>query len=109
MAYDEGLAQLMRDELEELPGLTEKKMFGGLCFLLDGNMVCGVHKGGAMFRVGKGNDAAAKALPGVGEMTFTGKPMAGLVQADPEATGDDATRASLMAMSVATARAQPPK
>jgi hypothetical protein len=109
MAYDEGLAQLIREALEELPGITEKKMFGGLCFLLYGNMVCGVHKGGAMFRVGKANDAAARAHPGVGDMTFTGKPMAGMVNAAPEATDDDAVRAALMTMSVATARALPPK
>lgn len=109
MAYDEGLAQLLREELEGLPGYGEKKMFGGLCFLLHGNMVCGVHKGGAMFRVGKANDATARALPGVGDMTFTGKPMASMVHADPEATDDDAIRAALLAMSVATARALPPK
>ncbi|MBI1218894.1 MAG: hypothetical protein GC186_10130 [Rhodobacteraceae bacterium] len=109
MAYDEGLAQLIREDLEGLPGITEKKMFGGLCFLMHGNMVCGVLKGGAIFRIGKANDAAARALPGVGDMTFTGKPMASMVQADAEATDDDATRAALMAMSVATARALPPK
>ena len=42
MAYDENAAQRLRAELGTLPGLTEKKMFGGIVFLLGGNMVCGV-------------------------------------------------------------------
>ena len=50
MAYDPGLAQILRDALADLP-ITEKMMFGGLAFLLHGHMVCGVHKGGAMVRV----------------------------------------------------------
>ncbi|HEX9859375.1 MAG TPA: TfoX/Sxy family protein, partial [Paracoccaceae bacterium] len=66
MAWDEGLAQLLRDDLAADPAggaVTEKKMFGGLAFLLHGHMVCGIHKGGAMFRVGKPNEAAALAVP----------------------------------------------
>ena len=65
MAYDEGLAQRVREALAHRPDLTERKMFGGLCFMLNGNMLCGVHKGGGMFRVGKDNEAAALELPGV--------------------------------------------
>jgi len=42
MAYDEGLAQRVRELLEERPGFVEKKMFGGICFLLHGNMTCGI-------------------------------------------------------------------
>jgi hypothetical protein len=49
MAFDPGLAQSLRDALADHP-ITEKKMFGGLAFLLHGHMVCGVHKGGAMVR-----------------------------------------------------------
>ena len=59
MAYDEGLAELLRGDVAELGAIAEKKMFGGLCFMLNGNMLCGVHKGGAMFRVGKDNAAEA--------------------------------------------------
>ena len=47
MAYDEGLAEQMRADLGDLPGLSEKKMFGGIAFLQHGNMICGVHSGGA--------------------------------------------------------------
>jgi hypothetical protein len=108
MAYDEGLAQLMRDELAEEP-FAEKKMFGGLCFLLHGNMVCGVHKGGAMFRVGKPNDAAARAIEGVGPMLFTGKAMQGFVECDDAVMVDDARRDTLIALSLGYAKSLPPK
>ena len=53
MVYDEGLAQIMRDDLCDVNGISEKKMFGGLVFIYAGHMVCGVHKDGAMFRVEK--------------------------------------------------------
>ncbi len=108
MAYDEYLAQTLRQDLTG-EGIVEKKMFGGIAFMFDGNMVCGIHKGGAMFRVGKENHARAVALPGVGEMLFTGRAMTGMVDASPDAMADDAIRADLMAMSLAAARAMPPK
>jgi len=41
MAYDEGHAEILRDHLASLPGVIEKRMFGGLCFMLNGNMLCG--------------------------------------------------------------------
>jgi hypothetical protein len=59
MAYDETAAQRLRAELGTLPGLTEKKMFGGICFLLGGNMVCGVLGDELIMRVG-----AAQHAPG---------------------------------------------
>lgn len=108
MAYDEGLAQLMRDALAD-EAFTEKRMFGGLCFLLHGNMVCGVHKGGAMFRVGKPNDAAAHAITGVGPMMFTGKPMQGFVECEDEVVADDTRRAALIDLSLAFSKSLWPK
>jgi L-alanine-DL-glutamate epimerase-like enolase superfamily enzyme len=53
MACDEGLVQIMRNDLCDVIGISEKKMFGGLACMHAGHMVCGVHKDGAMFRVGK--------------------------------------------------------
>ena len=100
MAYDEGLASLMRDDMTDTGGITEKKMFGGLCFLNHGNMVCGVHKGGAMFRVGKDNEAAALAVEGAGEMTFTGRKMGGMVDVSDEALANDAARGQLIALAL---------
>lgn len=109
MAYDEGLAAMMRDDLAHLEGLTEKKMFGGLCFLLNGNMVCGVHTGGAMFRVGKPREEAARAIPGAGPMLFTGRPMGGMIDVAEEALADDDRRGQWIAMSIENAAALPPK
>jgi hypothetical protein len=108
MAWDEGLAQLMRDDLAG-ERVVEKKMFGGLAFLLNGHMVCGIHKGGAMFRVGKPNEAAALAVPGAEPMMFTGRPMAGMIDLADEATADDARRARVMALALGFAKGLPPK
>lgn len=108
MAWDAGLAQLMRDHLAGEP-VTEQKMFGGLAFLRHGHMVCGIHKEGAMFRVGKPNEAEARAIPGVTAMTFTGRPMAGMVDCSDDACADDARRGRLMALALGFARGLPPK
>ena len=108
MAYDPGLAQTLRDALADLP-VTEQKMFGGLCFLLNGHMVCGVHKGGAMVRVGKEAYAEALTLAGVTPMMFTGKPMVAMVDVTDAAVEDDGVRGALLAMALATVRALPPK
>lgn len=109
MAYDEGLAQMMRDDLAHLSGVTEKKMFGGLCFLLHGNMVCGVHKGGAMFRVGKDREAAAMAISGARPMDFTGRVMGGFIDVTDDTMSDDSRRGQWTAMAVENAAALPPK
>lgn len=108
MALDPGLLELMREALADAPGITEKRMFGGVCFLLDGNMVCGVSGEGLMFRVGKGAYAEALALSHVRELGFTGRPMGGMVEVAPE-DAEEAPRAHLVALSLAHARGLPPK
>ena len=100
MAYDDGLAQILRDHLTALPGISERKMFGGLCFMLNGNMLCGVHAKGGMARVGKTNHAAACALPGIAPLSFTGRPMGGMVDVDDEVYEDDARRAEILALAL---------
>jgi TfoX/Sxy family transcriptional regulator of competence genes len=109
MAYDEGLAQLIRDDLTEVAGITEKKMFGGLCFLLHGHMVAGVHKGGGMFRVGKAAEPQARAIDGAGPMDFTGRPMGGMVNATDDLMVDDARRTVLLGLALTHAKSLPPK
>jgi hypothetical protein len=109
MAYDEGLAELMRGDLAGLPGVTEKKMFGGLCFLQNDHMVCGVHKGGGMFRVGKPNMEAALAVEGAAVMGFTGRPMVGMIDASDDLVGDDARRGAMMRMALSFVAGLPPK
>jgi TfoX/Sxy family transcriptional regulator of competence genes len=83
MAYSETAAQRLRAELGTLPGLTEKKMFGGICFLLGGNMVCGVLGDDLIMRVGAAQHAASLAQPGARVFDFSGKPMAGWVMVAP--------------------------
>ena len=109
MAYDEGLAELIRSDLEDEPGVTEKKMFGGLCFLKDGNMVCGVHRGGGMARVGKAREAEALGMPGIAPLSFTGRKMGGMVDVSEEVLADDTRRAGIVALALEYARSLPPK
>jgi TfoX/Sxy family transcriptional regulator of competence genes len=110
MAYDEGLAQLFRDDLAGEP-VREQKMFGGLCFLLNGNMVAGVYSGGGMFRIDKADRDAALRVAGAEpiRMGKAGREMAGMVGLAPEAMGDDARRGALLAMSLGLVRRLPPK
>ena len=83
MAYDEDAAQRLRAELGTLPGLTEKRMFGGIAFLIGGNMACGVIGDDLIVRVGAAQHAAALAQPGARVFDFSGKPMAGWVMVAP--------------------------
>jgi len=109
MAYDEGLAELMRADLVDIDGISEKKMFGGLCFLLHGNMVCGVHKGGGMARVGKDREAEALTIQGTAPLSFTGRPMGGMVDIDEDLLADDTRRDRVIALALTNARSLPPK
>ena len=108
MAYDAAIADAMQADLGLLPGLSEKKMFGGICFLLDGNMVCAVHGGGAMYRVGKDRVAEALAL-GAQPMMMGTRVMGGWADLDPGAFQDGALRAALTGMALAHAATLPPK
>ena len=115
MAFDEGLAQIFEDDLGGRDGISSKKMFGGLCFLNNGHMLCGVHKSKdktedmAMFRVGPSNYQAALDRAGVSELSFTGRPMKGLVETDVRVFEDDSLRAALLDMALEFTSSLPPK
>ena len=79
MPHDPALADRMRAALAARSGISEKKMFGGYCWMLNGNMLCGVEVGRFMFRVGKELEAEALARPGASPMDITGRPMRGFV------------------------------
>ena len=85
MPHDPHLADLMRSALRERRGIVEKKMFGGFCWMLDGNMLAGVEVGRYMFRVGKALEAEALARPGARPMDITVRPMRGFVWVDADA------------------------
>ncbi len=79
MAYDDALAQRIRDQMTDAPGLSEKKMFGGLAFLTAGNMTVGVHGNDLIARIDPETMEAALAEPGVRPFDMTGRPMRGWV------------------------------
>ncbi|WP_282699965.1 TfoX/Sxy family protein [Streptomyces sp. CC219B] len=79
MAYDEGLVQRVRERLGARPGITEKRMFGGLAFLVHGNMAVGVTGDDLMVRVGPEAADAALARPGTRVFDMTGRPMRGWI------------------------------
>ena len=109
MAYDERVARRVRAELGGLPGLVEKKMFGGVGFIVLGNMAVGVLGSDLIVRVGATEYAEALAQPHVRVFDMTGRPMQGWVLVAPEgyAAGDDLRR--WIDQGVAVALALPPK
>src|SRR5262245_39287362 len=90
MAYDEELAQRVREELASRSDVQERKMFGGLAFMLSGNMACGVVGDRLMLRLGTDGAAAALREPQVAPMDFTGTPSATMVYLEPAGSADDA-------------------
>lgn len=109
MAIDEGLTTLLREDLADTPNITEKKMFGGICFMMNGNMLCGVHKEGGMFRVGKELEATALQIDGATPMNFTKRPMPGFIDVDDDLMGDDERRVALLKLAMTYVGAMPPK
>ena len=85
MAYNEELADRLREVFIEKEGFVEKKMFGGLCFLVHGNMCCGLTGDDLlMVRVGPDQYEDSLGQPHARPMDFTGRPMRGMVFVDGE-------------------------
>jgi TfoX/Sxy family transcriptional regulator of competence genes len=89
MAFDEGLAQRVREALQGVASITERRMFGGLAFLVDGKMFVCISGAKLMARVGSERYHDALSLPHVRQMDFTGKPMKGYVYVEPAGLEDD--------------------
>jgi TfoX/Sxy family transcriptional regulator of competence genes len=89
MVYDEPLAQRVRQALSGRDGITEQKMFGGLCFMTGGNMIAGVNKDDVMVRVGPDKHEEALARRGARPMDFSGRPMQGFLFVDGSALTND--------------------
>jgi len=83
VAYDEDLADRVRAALPDGEEVTERRMFGGLAFMLGGHMFCGVVKDTLMVRLGPEGADRALDRPHVRPMDFTGRPMKGMVFVDP--------------------------
>lgn len=84
MPYDEQLAQRIRNALAGRRGVAERKMFGGLCFLLGGHMCCGIVGRRLVVRVGPDLHERALRRPNAAPMDFTGKPLRGFVYVAPD-------------------------
>ena len=83
MAYDEKAAERLRKVFSRRKGVTEKKMFGGIAFMLHGNMCCGVNEDLLMLRVGPDNYDGALKEKHTRPMDFTGRPMKGYIYVVP--------------------------
>ena len=109
MAYDEGLAQRIRETLQDRDDAVEKKMFGGLCFMVRGHMSCGVMKDEIMVRVGKDAYEDALSQPHAREMDFTGRALKGMVYVAAEGFDSDVDLAAWVGRGTANAESLPPK
>ncbi len=109
VAYDEQLAERVRDALSGREAISERKMFGGIAFMLAGNMAVGVTNDDLMVRLGAEDVEAALAEPHVRPMDFTGKPLKGFVFVSPEATATDEGLAGWVDAGADFAASLPPK
>jgi TfoX/Sxy family transcriptional regulator of competence genes len=89
MAYDESVAVRVREVLAGRKGVSEKKMFGGLAFLIRGHMCCGVLADTLVLRLGEDGAALALREPGTRPMDFTEKPMKSMVYVNPAGFASD--------------------
>lgn len=89
MVFSESLANRIRHVLSRRKGVEEKKMFGGLCFLLNGNMLVGVWKVFLIARLGPEQGEEALLEPYVRKMDITGKPMKSWIMVEPEGIDED--------------------
>jgi TfoX/Sxy family transcriptional regulator of competence genes len=106
MAYDEALAGRIREQLAGVEGVSEKKMFGGLAFLVHGNMALAASgQGGLLLRVNEDFEDEPHAQPFV----MRGRPMEGWLRVSDDGCVDDAELARWVARGVAAGRALPPK
>jgi len=107
MVFGEGLADRTRAALGDVRGVTEIRMFGGLCFTAHGNMAVGVTGGELMVRLAPEDGEAALAQPGVRPMDFTGKPMKGFIYVGADGVKTDRMIKSWVSQGVAFA--SPPR
>ncbi|HHQ6575010.1 TPA: hypothetical protein ACSTLY_001369 [Serratia fonticola] len=96
MARDHGLEEILREDLEALSGLTEKAMFGGWAWLLDGKLIFAARDDGMLVRLGKGRDSLAFKQPDIFPMISRGRKIQGWVRAGSSTFGDDVLRRKLV-------------
>jgi TfoX/Sxy family transcriptional regulator of competence genes len=108
MAFDQGLAQRIREHLAPTGGVSEKQMFGGIAFLVDGNMCVGVIGEELIARVGLEATETALGRPGSRLFDFSGRPMKGWITVAPDALEDDDALAGWIDDALGFVRTLPP-
>ena len=108
MAYDEALAERVRAQLDHEPGLTERKMFGGIAWMLEGNMAVGLTKNGLLVRLGDQVEAALQ-VPHATQPMMGERPMRGMVLVAPEGVETEEQLGAWVARGSEVARSLPPK
>ncbi|QDV50395.1 TfoX/Sxy family protein [Gimesia fumaroli] len=109
MAYDEHLAERVHQLLKRRRGFSKRKMFGGICFMLHGNMCCGVTQNELMLRLGEKNVLKALEEPFTREMDFTGKPLKSMIYVDQPGFEDEADLKEWVNRAVKFVQSLPPK
>jgi len=109
MSYDEGLAERVRDVLQDRTDVEEKKMFGGLCFMVSNHMCCGIVNETLMARVGPDQYEKCLARKYASEMDFTGRAMKGMVYVSPAGIESDSSLASWIKYCTRFVESLPPK
>ncbi len=109
MAYDEGLAQRLRERFHDRPNVDEKKMFGGLCFMISNHMCCGIVGDTLMARVGPEKYEDCLGMAYAREMDFTGKAMKGMIYVAPEGIESEADLDQWVEICVNFVDSLPPK
>ncbi len=109
MAYDEILAQRVYQLLKRRTGFSQRKMFGGICFMLHGNMCCGVTQNELMLRLGENNALKALEAPYTREMDFTGKPLKSMIYVEQPGFEEDESLRYWVNQAVKFVQSLPPK
>ena len=109
MSYNQEFAQRILDVLGPLPGLDSKKMFGGMCYLLNGNMLCGVIDNRMIVRLNKQSHEEAMTRPHTHPFDYTGKAMSGWLTVDEEGCQSEEDLADWVQVCLEYVRTLPPK
>jgi len=109
MAYDEGLAHRLRDLLKDKKEVEEKKMFGGLCFMVSKHMCCGIIGEKLMARVGPREYEKCLLKNHVQKMDFTSRSMKGMVYVQPDGIAEDEDLSYWVDICLTFIRSLPPK
>ena len=109
MAYDEDLADRLREHLEPVKRVTEREMFGGISFMVAGNLCCGVLANDLIVRIDPTLHHDALTRPNVSEFSMGGRTSKGMIRVGPAGVADDDELALWLRLGIAHATSLPPK